>query len=320
MYFEYFSSLSRGTEDNNMQDEIKQYQCRHIFAEGRRCASPCLRHEEFCYYHHTTRRPVANPRQRRSRGSTFDLPHPEDRSSIQSSIGEVLRRIASNEIDPKRAGLLLYGLQIASANLPRPARSTGRSSYNGRGRYSGRNRWEEEDVPETTLVQEIVLDPELGTIAPRTEVVEEEEEEKLTVVGQLLRDIKLHEEEEHHQKAEAAKLESVALTAQPPALEHSGEAPHNPNAILPILQAHEDPKQHGESPKQVNKARNGPKNIEPSVQCSHITKQSPPSERKSPKKLTHGARIAIVRGFREYPDRVFRETRSVEGWRKARAK
>jgi hypothetical protein len=301
-----------------MQDEIKQYQCRHIFAEGRRCASPCLRHEEFCYYHHTTRRPVANPRQRRSRGSTFDLPHPEDRSSIQSSIGEVLRRIASNEIDPKRAGLLLYGLQIASANLPRPARSTGRSSYNGRGRYSGRNRWEEEDVPETTLVKEIFLDPKLGTIAPRTEVVEEEE--KLTVVGQLLRDIKLRrEEEEQHEKAEAAKLESEALTAQPPALEHSGEAPHASNAILPILQAHEDPKRHGESPKQVAKARSGPQNIASHAQCPHITTQSPPSERKSPKKLTHDARIAIVKRFREYPDRAIRETRSTEGWRKAQA-
>src|ERR1700733_11797774 len=94
-------------------EQTKQYQCRHIFTDGRRCASPCLRQEEFCYYHHTTRRPVADPRQRRSRRSeeffyspppprrpaphprprqirlsTFDLPHPEDRSAIQSSIGE----------------------------------------------------------------------------------------------------------------------------------------------------------------------------------------------------------------------------------------
>src|SRR5271168_5640351 len=102
-------------------EATKQYQCRHIFTDGQRCASPCLRQEEFCYYHHTTRRPVADPRQRRSRRSTFDLPLPEDRSAIQSSIGEVLRRIASNDIDPRRAGLLLYGLQLASLNLPKPA-------------------------------------------------------------------------------------------------------------------------------------------------------------------------------------------------------
>jgi hypothetical protein len=35
--------------------------------------------------------------------------------------------------------------------------------------------------------------------------------------------------------------------------------------------------------------------------------------------LTPTARIAIVRGFREYPDRAIRETQSEEGWRKAQA-
>jgi hypothetical protein len=100
----------------------KQYQCRHIFTDGHRCASPCLRDEEFCYYHHTTRKPFANPTQRRSRRSTFHLPLPDlnDRSGIQLAIGQVLQRIASNDIDPRRAGLLLYGLQIASLNLPKP--------------------------------------------------------------------------------------------------------------------------------------------------------------------------------------------------------
>jgi len=63
-----------------MQDETKRYQCRHIFTEGRRCGSPCLRHEEFCYYHHTTRRPVENPHQRRARQAHFDLPLPDDRA------------------------------------------------------------------------------------------------------------------------------------------------------------------------------------------------------------------------------------------------
>ena len=107
-----------------MQDPTettKQYQCRHIFTDGHRCGSPCLRGEDLCYYHHTTRKPVVDPQQRRGRRSSFDLPLPEDRSAIQQSIGEVLRRIASNDIDSRRAGLLLYGLQIASTNLPRQA-------------------------------------------------------------------------------------------------------------------------------------------------------------------------------------------------------
>jgi hypothetical protein len=107
--------------------EPKRYQCRHIFTDGHRCGSPCLRQEDFCYYHHTTRRPVQDPRQRQIRTALFDLPMPEDRAAIQRSIGEVLRRIARNEIDRRRAGLLLYGLQIASTNLPRDPKPTRKS-------------------------------------------------------------------------------------------------------------------------------------------------------------------------------------------------
>jgi hypothetical protein len=129
-----------------MQSETKQYQCRHIFTHGRRCQSPCLRAEEFCYYHHTTRKPIANSKQRRRRCSTFHLPLPEDRSAIQSSIGEVLQRIAANDIDPRRAGLLLYGLQIASLNLPK------------------------QQIAKPETVEEITVDPTLGILAPRAEV------------------------------------------------------------------------------------------------------------------------------------------------------
>ena len=95
------------------ETNITRFQCRHIFTDGHRCGGVSLRNEEFCYFHHNTRKPVQNPRARRSRRSTFTLPLIEDRSSIQHAINEVLQRIASNEIDPRRAGLLLYGLQNA---------------------------------------------------------------------------------------------------------------------------------------------------------------------------------------------------------------
>jgi hypothetical protein len=45
----------------------------------------------------------------------------------------------------------------------------------------------------------------------------------------------------------------------------------------------------------------------------------PSTPENQPKKLTRLPRIAIVRGFREYPGRAVRETRSAEGWRKAQA-
>ena len=114
-------------------------QCRHIHTDGRRCASPTLRGpagpENFCYYHHTTRVPIRETRthradldSRQARLASFDLPLPEDRSAIQHAIGQILIRIAANQLDPRRAGLLLYGLQIASLNLPKIAAPTPASS------------------------------------------------------------------------------------------------------------------------------------------------------------------------------------------------
>ena len=95
---------------NELVPEAPVYQCRHIFTDGHRCGSRSLRGEYFCYYHHQTRRPVENLRERRGHQSTFDLPLPEDRSAIQAAIGQVIQRIALNEIDPRRAGLILYAL------------------------------------------------------------------------------------------------------------------------------------------------------------------------------------------------------------------
>jgi hypothetical protein len=181
-----------------MQDTTpatKQYQCRHIFTDGRRCASPCLRHQEFCYYHHTTRKPIANPRQRRSRRSTFHLPLPEDRSAIQSSIGEILQRIASNDIDPRRAGLLLYGLQIASLNLPKtqPVAKT---------------------APEPQTVEEITIDPALGVLAPRAEVGQNKK--RKSPVALLLERMMQEDEKEKTASSEPAIVPTLHATAHCP--------------------------------------------------------------------------------------------------------
>lgn len=155
---------------NNIQP--KRYQCRHIFTDGHRCGSPCLRGEELCYYHHTTRKPVTGARRRRSRRSAFDLPLPEDRSAIQSSIGQVLQRIASNDLDSRRAGLLLYGLQIASLNLPREA----------------------SPAPAADTVEELILDPALGPLAPRAEAGQTNS--RRSPVAALLEQLAIGEEDE----------------------------------------------------------------------------------------------------------------------------
>ena len=132
-----------------------RYQCRRIHVDGRRCGSPCLRGEEFCYFHHTTRTPakLKELAERERLRETFELPLPEDRSAIQHGIGQVLQRIASNSIDPRRAGLLLYGLQIAALNLPKPTATPLES------------------------VEEIVHDEAYGPLAPIQELLAPEKEE-----------------------------------------------------------------------------------------------------------------------------------------------
>ena len=159
-----------------------KYQCRHIFTDGHRCASPCLRAEEFCYYHHTTRKPVADPQKRRSRRTTFHIPLPEDRSAILHSIGEVLQRIAANDLDPRRAGLLLYGLQIANAALPKEP-SQPATTRNARS-----SRAQSPTNSQTQTVEEITTDPDLGILAPRTELATPES--RPSFVQQLLQQLK----------------------------------------------------------------------------------------------------------------------------------
>jgi hypothetical protein len=170
---------------------------------------------------HLHRRPIENPRERCNRQAQFDLPLPEDRVAIQLSIGEVLRRIANNEIDSKRAGLLLYGLQIASLNLPR---ATAPST--------------------TTPVEEIIADPQLGTLAPKAEVTRQEE--RKGYVGTLLELLKYDPEEKREPEPQ---FDPAELAITPLAL-----TPLDEPTILPEIQAHEDaPTSHQTAAPQITR-------------------------------------------------------------------
>jgi hypothetical protein len=90
-----------------------------------RCGSPALRGDSFCYFHHPTRLTVKNPTEHRARRS-FHFPMPTTRAELKSSLGEIARRIAANQIDPRRASLLLYTLQNLAPTLPATANPTPR--------------------------------------------------------------------------------------------------------------------------------------------------------------------------------------------------
>ena len=151
----------------------KSYQCRHIHTAGRRCGSASLRGEHFCYYHHTTRTPA--PRHDRLRLPRGRSPSNSHRSktapSVRFAVAQVLARIATNQLDNKRAGLLLlYGLQIAATTSPREPRDP-RPSRLSQSRHNRNNfNHPSKPQPNPSLIEDLILDPDLGPIAPIAEV------------------------------------------------------------------------------------------------------------------------------------------------------
>ena len=93
--------------------------CQHIKINGTQCGSPALRRNRFCYFHKrwSDQRIRLNSARARSKCAALDLPVLEDANSIQVALMQVMRLLASNQLDHKTAGLLLYALQTASVNL-----------------------------------------------------------------------------------------------------------------------------------------------------------------------------------------------------------
>src|ERR1039458_10304933 len=132
-------------------DPKRRYLCRHIHASGHRCSSPALRGANLCYYHRASHQGPPISVGRTPATAIFEMPQFDDRPGIQLALYNILARVASCDIDTKRAGLLLYGLQIASANLPRHAQS---------------------DTALQPQVDEVIYDHQLGELAPITEILD----------------------------------------------------------------------------------------------------------------------------------------------------
>jgi len=85
-------------------------ECRHIMPSGKRCHSPALLNKSYCYYHESLHRAARAP----ITGKAEPLPPIEDAHGIQIALTQVLGALNSPHTDTRRAGLLLYGLQIAA--------------------------------------------------------------------------------------------------------------------------------------------------------------------------------------------------------------
>ncbi len=106
--------------------------CNHVLTNGEVCNAIPMRDSNFCYWHHKAR--ARRRRYERIGGpiameanSGLELPFLEDANAVQVTIQEIMQAILDRRIDNKRAGLLLYSLQLASANIrnltPLPADS-----------------------------------------------------------------------------------------------------------------------------------------------------------------------------------------------------
>jgi hypothetical protein len=130
-------------------------ECRHVKPSGELCHSPALHGSHWCYFHkrlheRQTARQAAKaeafgrPRTLDGRfletldygdvpvgaspsgapgpsvgtweNAPLDLPPFEDAASVQLALIEVAQALAANQLDTKRASLLLYALQVASTN------------------------------------------------------------------------------------------------------------------------------------------------------------------------------------------------------------
>ena len=96
-------------------------ECRHIMPNGAKCHSPALRGMAYCYFHVPGRRPAQG--QSRACKNPLKLPALTDRTAIRIALGQVLSAIGSSKLSQRSAGQLLYGLQIASDNVQRAAKT-----------------------------------------------------------------------------------------------------------------------------------------------------------------------------------------------------
>lgn len=93
--------------------------CQHIKTNGTQCASPALRDDKFCHYHQECRPERVEIKGADGKTCKILVPLFEDGNSIQTMVRQVAVLLLQDKIDSKKAGQVLYALQIASSNLKR---------------------------------------------------------------------------------------------------------------------------------------------------------------------------------------------------------
>jgi hypothetical protein len=96
------------TANRNLVRTYQSPRCEHMRLNGHRCAAPARSGSPWCIFHsgdYEGHFPITGV--------------PEDAATIQVEIGRVIRLLHHQQIEPRAAALILYGLQIASQNVTR---------------------------------------------------------------------------------------------------------------------------------------------------------------------------------------------------------
>jgi hypothetical protein len=95
-------------------DLSRDQQCHHYQAPtGMRCGSPALKGEYYCFHHHIKHAKRASRVLIDPEITCMELPPIEDRASVFIALAAVIHRLAENTIDTRRAGQMIYALQVA---------------------------------------------------------------------------------------------------------------------------------------------------------------------------------------------------------------
>ena len=102
--------------------------CQHWMDNSTRCGSPAMRGTRYCYSHHLAQARGARKNAERARQRWFESAPLEDAASVQRALTQVMTRLLSGNIAHKRAGQILYRLQMASVNLRTAGLGPGRAN------------------------------------------------------------------------------------------------------------------------------------------------------------------------------------------------
>ena len=89
--------------------------CHHVMPSGLSCQSPAMRGSAFCYFHG---RRIAPQRKQSTAVTRVEIPSNLDRNGVAHIIHQVLNGLGDGSMSPRRASILIYGLQMAMENPP----------------------------------------------------------------------------------------------------------------------------------------------------------------------------------------------------------